>query len=125
MEFFWHQLLCFFLQSFCLLFFIPDFSLLYYFLHIYCFLLLLFFFSFSSYFLPTFSFSSFSFCFCHSDFFCFDLHYFPNSSGHLVILTSLVFQSTSGLWQASHGIPKIILYFYPSIMSISVLSLYS
>ena len=80
-------------------------------------------FSFLSHFLPASSFASSSFCFCHPDFLCFSLHCLPHSSGHLVILTFPVLQSISRLWQASHSIPKITLYFCPSITSISVLFL--
>ena len=68
-------------------------------------------------------FYSFSFCFCYSGFVCFVFHYFPHSSGHLVIFTSPVFQSISRSWHANHGISNITLYFCPPIMSIFVLSL--
>ena len=84
---------------------------------------LCFLFSLSSHFLPTFAFASSSFCFCHPDFPCFGLHCFPHSSRHLVIFTSSVLQSISGLWRASYSIPKITIHFYPPIMSISILSL--
>ena len=53
--------------------------------------------TFSSYFFPTSSFTSSSFCFCHSSFLCFGLHCFPHFSRHLIILTSPIFQSISGL----------------------------
>ena len=42
-------------------------------------------------------FSSSSLCFCHPDFPCFGLYYFPHSSRHLIIFTSSVLQSISGL----------------------------
>ena len=48
-----------------------------------------------------FFFFSFSFCFCHSGFVCLVLQFFPHSFGHLVICTSPVLQSISGLWCAS------------------------
>ena len=54
--------------------------------------------AFSSLFFPASSFASSSFCFCHHSFPCFGLHCFPHSSEHLVILTSPVLQSISGLW---------------------------
>ena len=69
------------------------------------------------------SFSSSSFCFCHSDFPCFGLYCFPHSFGHLIILTSPVLQSISGLWCASHSISKIMFHFCSLITLISVLSL--
>ena len=81
-------------------------------------------FSFSSCFFSASSFASFYFCFCHSSFSCFGLHCLLYSSGHLIIFTSPVFQSISGLWRASHSIPKITIHFCPLIMSISVLFLY-
>ena len=87
-----------------------------------------FFFCFSVFFSCFFSASSLissSFCFCYPDFLCFGLHYFPHSSGHLIIFTSPVFQLISGLWYASHSIPKITLHFCSLITYISVLSLCS
>ena len=68
-------------------------------------------------------FSSF-FCFSHPNFPYFGLHCFSHSSRHLVIFTSLVLQSISGLWWVNYDISKIILHFYPLIISISVFSLY-
>ena len=59
----------------------------------------------------------------HPDFLCFGLHCFPYSSRHLIIFTSSILQSISGLWWASYGILKITLYFCSPITSISVLSL--
>ena len=103
-------------QSSTTLFTFIVFSFFYFFF--YCF-------TFSSCFFPASSFTSSSFCFYYSGFPYFSLHCFSHSSGHLVILTSPIFQLISGLWQASHGMPKIICYFCPSIISISVLSLYS
>ena len=82
-----------------------------------------FFFFFSSFFFSASSFASSFFCFSYPDFSCTGLHCFPHSSGHLVILTSPVFQSISGLWHASHGIPKITPHFCPPITSISILSM--
>ena len=58
-------------------------------------LLLSSFFSASSFYLSLLSASSF--CFSHPDFLCTSLHCLPHSSGYLVILTSPVFQSISGL----------------------------
>jgi len=81
------------------------------------FLFFFFFFSFSffcsyfSYFFPFFPFFSFSFCFCYPNFFYFSLYCLLYFSEHLVIFTSPALQSISGLWQASHNIPKITLYF--------------
>ena len=81
------------------------------------------FYSFSSCFFPSSSFLSVSFCFCYPNFPCFDLHYFLHSSGHLVIFTSSVLQSILELWQASHGISRIIFYFCLFITLIYVLFL--
>ena len=90
-----------------------------------CFCFFFLFSFFSSCFLPTSSLASSSFCFCHHSFPCFGLHYFPYSSGHLIILTPPVLQLISGLWQASHDISKITIYFCPSMMLIFILSLCS
>ena len=80
-------------------------------------------------FLPPFSILSslvsFFFCFCYPSFSCFGLYCFLHSSDYLIIFTSSILQSISELWQASYNIPKIILYFYPLITSISILSLCS
>ena len=65
--------------------------------------------AFSSCFFSAFSLVSSSFCFCYPSFLCFGLHCFPHFSGHLVILTSPILQSISGLWQASYNIPIICL----------------
>ena len=64
----------------------------------------------SCFFYTSFFFSS-SFCFCYPNFPCFSLHCFSHFSRHLVILISPVLQSISGLWYASHGIPKIMFHF--------------
>ena len=82
-----------------------------------------FFFLFSFCFLPASYFASSFFCFSQPNLPCFGLHYFPYSSGHLIIFTSSVLQSISGLWCASHGIPRITVHFCPLIISISILSL--
>ena len=83
-----------------------------------------FLFSFSSHFFPASSFASSSFCFFQPDFPCTSLYCLPHSSGHLIIFTFPVLQSISGLWHASHSIPKITVHFCPPIISISILSLY-
>ena len=66
----------------------------------------------------------FLFCFYHSSSLYFSFYYFPHSSEHFIIFTSLVFQSISGLWQASHDISKITLHFCLLIILISVFFLY-
>ena len=43
-------------------------------------------------------FFSSSFCFCYSSFPYFSLHCFPHFSRHLIIFTSPILQSISGLW---------------------------
>ena len=63
-----------------------------------------------SLFSPFLVFSS-SFYFYHPNISCFSLHCFLHSSRYLVIFTSSVLQSISGLWKASHSIPKITLHF--------------
>ena len=65
------------------------------------------------------------FYFYQPDFPCFGLYCFPHFSGNLVILTSSVLQSISGLWHASHSIPKIMFHFYSLITSISIFFLCS
>ena len=119
-----NQFLNLFFRFFCFLLFISNFPFLYYLLYLhyplfFCFLFLFspFLCSFSSHFFLLF-FPSFSFCFCYPDFLCFSLYYLPHYSGYLVIFTSPVLQSISGLLQASHGISKITLYFCLPIISI-------
>ena len=66
-------------------------------LSFFCFFFSFFFYSFSSCFFPFFSFFSSLFCFSYPDFPYFGLHYFPHSSGHLIIFTSPILQSISEL----------------------------
>ena len=83
-----------------------------------------FLFSRSSHFCPASPLVSSSFYFSQPNFPWTSLHCLPHFSEHLIIFTSSVLQSISGLWCASHGIPKITVYFCLPIISISVLSLY-
>ena len=89
---------------------------------------LFFFCSFSSHFFSSSSssssFFSFFFYFCNFSSPYFDLHCFPHFYGYLIIFTSPILQSISGLWCASHGISKITFHFCPPITSISILSQY-
>ena len=92
-------------------------------------LLLLYLFSFfsSSAVLPL-SFLFLAFPLSLSSFVCFfytGLHYLLHFSRHLIIFTSLVFQSILELYCASHNIFRIIFHFCSLIMFISILFLSS